>query len=310
MKKKTFIILATGVVVSTSAMVFLLPRYLMSRAVEKPTEMGQMVTQPVEAPDLSDKLEASLGQPQNQTEHETPSHSQHNTTRQDTDSSDTPEESVTSTQVLSVPTVPEENSSLPEQKTQRQASPAQKSDTLQPALKDIQNNTHQSAPTSQQPTTSQDQKRFQVSLSENELAGMVYNGLHRGIDPRYKEALQGVSVKINQGYAKLNIALLPRHLPAAYLKSLPGITRESPTIYMGGEISLAFDKHTVKPQVHNVSLGNLKIPMPMIQSMIKHQFHAYLRQMTKLDSGQQAILDNVYLNQGKMTIMGHIRAQS
>ena len=60
MRKRTFIILASGVVITTCAVVFLLPQFLMSQAIEKPVDMGTMVTQPVQAPDLNQKLENSI----------------------------------------------------------------------------------------------------------------------------------------------------------------------------------------------------------------------------------------------------------
>jgi hypothetical protein len=133
---------------------------------------------------------------------------------------------------------------------------------------------------------------------------MVYSGLSQGTAPEYRASIQGVATKIQGGRARITVTLLPRHLPDAFLKNLPGVTRNTPAVYLGGEMSLTKSGQSLIPQIHELSLGNFKVPMPFLQEAIKSTVQQQAEQMLRLPNGQRAVLDEVQLENGAITLIG------
>lgn len=144
-------------------------------------------------------------------------------------------------------------------------------------------------------------------MSETEISGMIFNGINQGTAPEFRASVQGVSTKIENGRARITVALLPKYLPDAFLHNLPGVTRETPTVYLGGEMSLSSQGNAVVPEIHQLSLGNFRVPMPFIRDAVRATIQQQADQMLRLPNGQQARLDEIQLQNGAMTLIG--RAQ-
>lgn len=301
MKKRYWMLLT--VLVCLGAGVLLGPRLLMQAATKKPVNAGTFVTRPVAAPDLSQQVNLALqesSQPQpvsssqsagNPEEVKVPgqalpaeplqeSHSQAQTWSLGTNTQ--PQTPTGATPVPSVPVISPTGSSA-----------------LSTAVSDNSSLRHS-------PSQGRSTGKFKLQLSENELASMIYNGLYAGTAPEYRSSIQGVSVQLQGGRGKITVALLPKYLPEHFLRNLPGVTRETPTIYLGGEVGLSVSGNAVVPEIYSLSLGSLRIPAPFIKAMVKYQVQQQVSQMTRLASGQQAILDAVEVDQGAVLIRGHV----
>jgi hypothetical protein len=149
--------------------------------------------------------------------------------------------------------------------------------------------------------------QFQLQIRENEIASMIYNGLYNGTAPEYRPSIQGVSVQLQGGKGRVTVALVPKYLPEQFAKNLPGVSKDTPTIYLGGEVGLSLSNNDVYPEIYSLSLGSLRIPAPFIKAMVKQQVQQHVRQLTRLDSGQQAIFDSVEIDKGAISIRGHVQ---
>lgn len=145
---------------------------------------------------------------------------------------------------------------------------------------------------------------FDVQISENQISSLIYTGLSQGIAPQYRQSLQGVSTQIQGGRATISIALLPKYLPEEFLRNLPGVNRQTPTIYMGGEVSLIQQGNSVQPVIHSVNLGAIRLPMPFLQSAMQSQVQAYIRQMMTLPDGRLAQLQKLQVQSGAIHLSG------
>lgn len=148
--------------------------------------------------------------------------------------------------------------------------------------------------------------KFRVQMSESEISNLLYSGLIQGTAPEYQAAIQGVSTRIQSGRAKITVALIPQHLPEAFLKNLPGVSRQTPTVYVGGEMSLIGQGQSVIPVIHELSLGNFKVPIPFLQAAIKDTVQQQTNQMMTLPNGKQARLEKILLENGAMTLVGQV----
>ena len=70
---------------------------------------------------------------------------------------------------------------------------------------------------------------------------------------------------------------------------------------------MSLSNNDVYPEIYSLSLGSLRIPAPFIKAMVKQQVQQHVRQMTRLDSGQQAIFDSVEIDNGAISIRGHVQ---
>jgi hypothetical protein len=278
MKLKVVLLTLLGLVLLAVGAALIAPRLLVQAATEKPKDVGEMVTAPppAESLDIRQQLAAQIEQPASRGELSAPERS----------FADTPDTAPGSTYSQSMPT-PAESDAASDPHTEPLHSP--------PA----------STPARAAPVTG-GKRPFALELSESQLASMVYTGIYQGSDPRYRPAIQGVSMQLAGGSGKLTVALLPRHLPDDMLRNFPGVTRDSPTIYVGGEVGLAAEGGRLVPSIRNISFGNLKLPLPMIRSVAKYQILQYARQMTQLESGQEAVFDEVTVDGGMLRLRGYV----
>lgn len=298
MKKRYW--LGAVLLLGVSAGILLGPRLLLRAATEKPANTGTFVTHPVPAPDLRQQLQLAVQQsstaanfsalpPADRSNKRSPAPERF------TDLHPTRQVNAQGTREDSPP-VAEVNSGAISQ-------PSAAPDTQPLATQHIE--TPKNYSEKAVPPTS---RQFQLQLSEQELASMIYNGLYAGTAPEYRPSLQGVSVQLQGGRGKITVALWPKYLPAHFLRNLPGVTPETPTIYVGGEVGLNLSDNMLIPEIYSLSLGNLRIPAPFIKAMVKYQVQQQVKQMTQLAPGQRAILDAVEVDQGKVMIQGHVQA--
>jgi hypothetical protein len=261
------------------------PRLLIKAATEKPKTVGQFITAPATTPDLHQQMtQAIAGQSPPQAP-ETSSQLKTSSPRQQTSTHD-------QTLALSQ-TAPTETS---QQTPTNSGSTHQTISPEQPASQSL-------TPTTRTETTS---PSFALNMREQEIASMIYNGLYAGTAPPYRGSIQGVSVELQNGQGKITVALLPRYLPDHFLKTLPGVNRDTPTIYLGGSVGLSLNNNQVVPEIHSLALGSLSIPAPFIKAMVKYQVQQQVKQITQLESGQTAVLDAIEIANGSLSIRGHV----
>lgn len=147
---------------------------------------------------------------------------------------------------------------------------------------------------------------FKIQVSQQEIASMVFNGIYRNSAQEYRPALKGVSVKLNHGRGKVTIALNPSHLPQELLNQLPGVTRQTPTIYLGGEVGINLVNNTLSPTIYNVSLGRIRMPLSFIKSMVKTGIDQHVQYLLKLKSNQSTRFKSVHVQGGLLTIKGMV----
>lgn len=287
----------------------ILPKLMVGQATQAPTDAGTFVTRQTQEVSLQDRVQAALQQP--------------------TSVQADPQQAAVNGGATTANTAPQSQVQagipVPEGQSMAQDSAVQPAD---PALPPIQtqntnpseadqpqtpvNNTApesiQNAPASnppvQQPANGRD---FQVQISEGEISSLIYSGLVQGTAPQYRESIQGVSTRISGGRASISVALQPRHLPDAFLRNLPGVSRETPTVYLGGDLSLRREGNSVTPDIHQLRLGNFRVPMPFINAAVKSQVQQYVGQMLQLPDGRRAQLDDVQLESGTVTLRGHVQ---
>lgn len=309
----------------------LAPKFLARQATQAPVETHTFVTRQIEESDLSQRMQAAVSnatvdqnsQPdqtnQNlqvnvETTEQVPDQTQYQQQPPD-DTAQLPPNSASSstTNSISSPDQTEPTSASDNQGFNRDPNrQPTRNDTKAPGQ--IQSNT--SNTTTQAPAQSrndvpqqrqpQNNKSFEFKISENEISSMIYGGLVNGTAPAFRQSIQGVSTQISGGRAKISVALLPKYLPDAFLRNLPGITRSTPTVYLGGEMGLSVSGNTVEPRIYRVSLGNMGVPMPFIENAVRGQVQAYVRNATRLPGGQQAQLQNVRLEGGAIHIQGRV----
>lgn len=317
MRRKQIVIMGvSGICLLALAASLALPRLLVQQATEAPSinETGTFVTRQSESVDLNQKLQQSLLAAGVAVQSDPPTESE--------PPADSPEELPATAANEAVQTENAPVDTRPEEEVVWRSPPRQPAaDTLEvnaslenreavmptetPPSRPPQARRSATPAAASQPAKQASQPQaFEVSMSENDISNMVYGQLQRGIDPRYRQALQGVSTRIQQGKARVTVALLPKHLPEGFLKNLPGVTPSTPTVYLGGEMSLYQQGSRVVADVHHISLGNFKVPMPFIQSAVRSQVEAYSQQMLRLPDGRQAELYSVALEQGALTLTG------
>lgn len=271
-------------------LIVLVPRLLVGEATQKPAEAGTFVTRTTETTSLQEKMQQSLGQGQNPPPQPGQVNIQPGTTGQT--SAVTPSEpplqqapEAPSTGGQEAPQNPPANVSEPGQTGQDQPGSVNMQTAAPPAA---------------------DSGSFHVSLSEGEISSLIYSGLSERTAPEYRQSIQGVSTRISGGRATITVALLPKYLPDAFLRNLPGVTRDTPTVYLGGEIGLHRAGDSVGADIYHLSLGNLQVPMPFIRDAVAATVQQQAAQMLKLPNGQQAHLDDVVLDSGALTLQGHV----
>jgi len=292
----------------------LAPRALVQEATRPPseTEAGTFVTRQTTQVSLQDRLQQSLSNPSESSDN------QKSTTTITIESGGGRQAQIQGTPSEALGTEPNQS---PQDEVIWRSEPAQNQQTDSSAPNEPQREQTQVPETRQQnvqPTQTQAEiqhrprsqtqqpSSFQVHMTEAEVSNLVYTGLHQGIEPQFRSALQGVSTRIQGGRARVTVALLPKHLPEAFLKNLPGVTRNTPTVYLGGEMSLQREGHAVVPEIHHISLGSFKVPIPFIQSAVRAQVQAYSTQLLQLPDGRQARLQDVQLDQGRITLSGQV----
>ncbi|MGE3725844.1 MAG: hypothetical protein AB7I41_09845 [Candidatus Sericytochromatia bacterium] len=276
------------------------PRLLMRAATEKPVAESTFVTRPAAAPDLRSQMSQAL---QNSQTHPAGQTAPFPPVSGQTQSVPAPDTNNTSTQAFT----PEQPGSDAVIAATQPPAQAQSNPGSMPLVS-------QSQVPGQPPPAQQGQSagstqpgEFQLQIRENEIASMIYNGLYNGTAPEYRPSIQGVSVQLQGGKGRITVALIPKYLPEQFAKSLPGVSKDTPTIYLGGEVGLSLSNNTVSPEIYSLSLGSLRIPAPFIKAMVKQQVQQHVRQMTQLDSGQQAIFDSVDIDHGAISIRGHVQ---
>lgn len=281
------------------------PRLLMRAATEKPVAESTFVTRPAVAPDLRSQMNQAL------------QHAPNNLNSQSVPGSSAPGQGISApagtdsaAQTTGLPT--SGNTEQPASNAVISATqvPVQGQKPLNQSSSAVQSQTGDpSSPQQSQTTPSQPGApgQFQLQIRENEIASLIYNGLYAGTAPEYRPSIQGVSVQLQGGKGRITVALLPKYLPEQFARNLPGVTKETPTIYLGGEVGLSLANNTVSPEIYSLSLGSLRIPAPFIKAMVKQQVQQHVRQMTQLESGQQAIFDSIDINNGAISIRGHVQ---
>lgn len=280
------------------------PRLLMRAATEKPVAESTFVTRPAEAPDLRSQMSQALQNSQTNTTSQTAVSPTESGQTQPVPAADgTTSGSITSSTQASNPEQPGSDAVIA----------ATQPPTQVPTHSDS-NVVSQSQGAGQPPPAQQTQSagttqpgQFQLQIRENEIASMIYNGLYNGTAPEYRPSIQGVSVQLQGGKGRVTVALVPKYLPEQFAKNLPGVSKDTPTIYLGGEVGLSLSNNDVYPEIYSLSLGSLRIPAPFIKAMVKQQVQQHVRQMTRLDSGQQAIFDSVEIDKGAISIRGHVQ---
>lgn len=276
---------------------WLLPRFLAHEATQAPRDQGTFVTRQLHHEPLQSRLQASLAQSQNRVQTE-PKPSE--TDRRNPDGKPLSEQKVEAFSSTSLNFSSSQAASTPASGAPSEATQTQPQDAPPPAS---------ALPrTGSVPQGSTDKEAdFQVQISESEISSLVYNGLYSGIAPQYRQALQGVSTRIQNGRAKVTVALLPRYLPDAFLRNLPGINHDTGTVYLGGEVGLSQAGNSVQPVIYGLNLGSLSLPMPFVQSAMRTQVQAYIRHLLTLPDGRQARLQKVQVQNGAVTLSGDVR---
>jgi Tfp pilus assembly major pilin PilA len=314
----------------------LAPQFLARQATQAPADTHTFVTRQIEEADLSQRMQAAVnnasveqnglppqqngenGQPEQglqvnvETSEQVPEQVPGQTQQQ-------PDAQVENQQQQQNNSLGNENggdtsAQLPPNDTPVYASENRNPDTRAPGQiqsnpSNTANTTTQAPPQSRNDVPQQRQpqnKSFEFQISQNEISSMIYSGLVNGTAPAFRQSIQGVSTQISGGRAKISVALLPKYLPDAFLRNLPGITRSTPTVYLGGEMGLSVSGNTVEPRIYRVSLGNMGVPMPFIENAVRGQVQAYVRNATRLPGGQQAQLQNVRLEGGAIHIQGRV----
>ncbi len=323
-KTKWLIISLSGLAILAILSVTLGPRLLVQQATQKPENMGTFVTRQVEQESFQQKMQQALsnteavnggsvtisnpnqstasdpGQQGQQTHIQVESQTSQNTgnsTDPVTQNNDPVNQQPTNQQQnqttqpqdqAEIPTRPQDQNQVPQNNTQQN-----------------QQQNQQATRPQNRPPQAQQPSQFQVSLSESEISNMIYSGLYQGTAAEYRPSIEGVSTRIANGQASITVALKPKYLPDQFLSKLPGVTRNTPTVYLGGDLSLRKEGNSVTPEIHRLSLGNFRVPMPFIQSAVKSQVQAYTQQMLKLPNGKQAYLDEVLLQNSAVILKGH-----
>lgn len=329
---KTLLIALAIVGILAIVALALAPRFLARQATQAPVDTQTFVTRQIEETDLSQRMQAAVNNA-TPVQNGAPDQSGQNlqvtveTTEQTTDQiieqpagQDTDQSSPNtdfgnednSDNALPPNSPTEQTRTAPgstsENRDLNSARSDSNADTRAPGQ--IQPNApRQTAPQSRNDVPQQRQpqnKSFEFQISENEISSMIYSGLVNGTAPAFRQSIQGVSTQISGGRAKISVALLPKYLPDAFLRNLPGITRSTPTVYLGGEMGLSVSGNTVEPRIYRVSLGNMGVPMPFIENAVRGQVQAYVRNATRLPGGQQAQLQNVRLEGGAVHIQGRV----
>lgn len=297
--------LLAGTVLSVILVVVVMPRYVRHAATQKPADVAadQFVTAPAPDTNLGQRVEQSLQQNSDANSPAQPTSEPFNSTSPENQSAEGAQNFV-----------PQQNNSQGQETTTPQGTPPTDNPQTNPS-------DHSTPPQNNQPTSvpapsaaipiqnaPSGPKAFNVKVSEHEVSGLIYNGVMQRTLPAYRPALKGVATQIQNGTAKITVALEPRYLPDDMLRNFPGIDRSSPTIYVGGEVGLRFDQNTVYPDIQNVSLGSLRIPTAIIKSLIKYEIHQQIRNMIQLGSGQQVQLKNVNLSNGALSIEGQVQS--
>lgn len=312
-KRKWLIVSLSGLAIAAVLSVTLGPRLLVQQATQKPENVGTFVTHQVEQESIQQKMQQALvnSEPVNggsiPIENQTQTLPNEQSAQQievqvDTGQSNSANQAVSRPENSQVnPTAVDQTQSNQQATTPRAQTEAQTYSSEQPSRP--QENAQQVP--QQRPAQTQQAQQFQVSLSESEISNMIYSGLSQGTAPEFRASIEGVSTRIANGQASITVALKPRYLPDQFLSKLPGVTRSTPTVYLGGDLSLRKEGNSVTPEIHRLSLGNFRVPMPFVQSAVKAQVQAYTQQMLKLPNGQQAYLDEVLLQNSAVTLKGH-----
>lgn len=294
--------------------VALAPRFLAQQATQAPENTGTFVTRQIEDTDLSSRMQAAIqNAPEAQAPLEVQIESQQNAPNNSPTETSPQHQQVMQGNPDAAPnttpptetygdTAPTGTEPVQEQSTSQETTPQTYQEP--PTERTPLETRRPRAPQSQNDVPLQRPKDFQFQISQNEISGMIYNGLVRGTAPAYRQSIQGVSTQISGGRAKITVALLPKYLPDAFLQRLPGIDRSTPTVYLGGEMGLNLSGNSVEPRIHRVSLGNMGVPMPFIESAVRSQVQAYVRNATRLPNGQQAQLQSIQLENGAVQIQG------
>lgn len=281
------------------------PRLLMRAATEKPVAESTFVTRPAAALDLRSQMSQAL-----QNSQTNPTHSGAQTGQVNPDGSSAQVPAVSGDQTQPATQTHNSQQTSPDAVNAATQPPTQAQNTSGLSGSTAQNQSQQTpaqVPAQTQPAGATQPGQFQLQIRENEIASLIYNGLYAGTAPEYRPSIQGVSVQLQGGKGRITVALLPKYLPEQFAKSLPGVTKDTPTIYLGGEVGLSLSNNDVSPEIYSLSLGSLRIPAPFIKAMVKQQVQQHVRQMTRLDSGQQAIFDSVDINNGAISIRGHVQ---
>lgn len=292
-----------GVVVLIVLLILLIPRLLVSEATQKPADAGTFVTrQEQTSTTLQDKMQQSLnnnGSPTGNsgTSAQPDNSGQATGTNQSTEMNNSQSAGQTSNSGSSGNTQAAQPATPPDNQASGQSNP-QSPDQTQAHPNST--NTAQSTPA---PANS---GGFKVALSEGEISSMIYSGLVERTAPEYRQSIQGVSTRISGGRATITVALLPRYLPDAFLNNLPGVTHDTPTVYLGGEVGLHREGDSVGADIYHLSLGNLNVPMPFIREAVAATVRDQAAQMLHLPNGQQAKLDDVVVDSGAITLQGHV----
>lgn len=295
---------AVAVLVIAAGSAVVLPKLMVGQATQAPTDAGTFVTRQTQEVSLQDRVQAALQQPSS-----VQTNSQQ-TVANGENATNTPP----SSQVQEGIPVPEGQPLQPDTPQEPAAPPFQTENTApaqtteQPptsgtAPEAIQN-APKAQPPAQQPANGRD---FQLRISEGEISSLIYSGLVQGTAPQYRASIQGVSTRISGGRASISVALQPRHLPDAFLRNLPGVNRDTPTVYLGGDLSLRREGNSVTPDIHQLRLGNFRVPMPFINAAVKSQVQQYVGQMLQMPDGRRAQLDDVQLEGGAVTLRGHLQ---
>ncbi len=316
---KTFLIAMAIIGIVAIVAMAMAPRYLAQQATQAPEDTGTFVTRQIEEADLSTRMQAAIenapaqlppAEVQVETQYSEPQGSS------DGNSANTPQSTQNNTAYSQndvdaqglPPAQNQDNSEAPQETYGENTAQAPVvSQEQQPTYTEPPRSRPQAptrAPQSQNDVPLQRPRDFQFQISQNEISGMIYSGLVRGTAPAYRQSIQGVSTQISGGRAKITVALLPKYLPDAFLQRLPGIDRSTPTVYLGGEMGLSLSGNNVEPRIHRVSLGNMGVPLPFIESAVRGQVQAYVRNATRLPNGQQAQLQNIQLENGAVQIQG------
>ncbi|MEZ0372027.1 MAG: hypothetical protein ACAI44_23250 [Candidatus Sericytochromatia bacterium] len=304
--------------------VVLVPQLLLRQATQKPVEAGTFVTRQEQSTSLQDKMQqalvnpgssqnsnaqASNGQAGNEQVNNGQPPGPQSGSQQVTIEQQAPAQNANPQPGNQVAAV-EQNVAAAENGTQPASQPESESRS---AFQNPDSASHTTADTAEPPADTRqaaapasNDGRFRVQLGENEISGMIFNGLSQGTAPQYRASIEGVSTRISGGRARITVALLPRHLPEAFLKNLPGVNRDTPTVYLGGELSLHREGDEIVPDIHELSLGNFRVPMPFIRDAVKATVRQQADQMLRLPNGQQARLDEVILDNGALTLVGHV----